>query len=179
MADKAGLLKHPVPPTMDRVRCTRLLRVGPIHASVRRALLWIEEVVIRFGSAADEVEGIAEVAAQCHDDASAHRNDTLLLALAEDGELTSCEIEVTDTDAGKLGAPDAAVEEHKQGNAIARGRRAAEEKLVDVCGEERRGLPRRTGPSDLRGGGEGDVALLLGPHQNARITDVTLASVRA
>src|SRR5438046_1053492 len=61
-------------------------------------------------------------------------------------------------------APDPAVQEHEQGEAVARGSRAAKQQLVDVGGEERRRLPPRARPPDLRGGREGNVTLLLGPH---------------
>jgi hypothetical protein len=46
-------------------------------------------------------------------------NDPLLLALAEEGELLPRDVEVTDADAGELGAPDAAIEQHEEGESIA------------------------------------------------------------
>src|SRR5215218_7424503 len=98
VADEPCLLEHPVPPAMDGVRGARLLRLGPVDAPIRRALLRVEEVVVRLGTAADELEWLAEVRLQRHDDPSAERNDSLLLALAEDHELPSGEIEVSDAD---------------------------------------------------------------------------------
>ncbi len=108
-------------------------------------------------------ERLTEVRLQCHRDPAAERDDALLLALAEDGELPAAEVEVAYADAAELGASDAAVEQDEQRQAVARGPRAAEEQLVDVRGEERRCLPRRPRPADPRRGGEGDVALFLGP----------------
>jgi hypothetical protein len=58
---------------------------------------------------------------------AAQRDDPLLLALAEDRELPPGEIEVAHPDAAELGAPDAAVEEDEQCEAVARCPRAAEE----------------------------------------------------
>src|SRR5438067_11533390 len=84
---------------MHRVRRAGLLWVGPVDAAVRRALLWIQEVVIGLGAAVDELELFAEVGAQRHDDPSAQRDNALLLALAEDGELSSREVEFADADA--------------------------------------------------------------------------------
>ena len=64
MADGSGLLQNPVPPAVHGVRSARLLRVGPVDASVWRALLGIQEVVVGPGSAADEPERLSEVRAE-------------------------------------------------------------------------------------------------------------------
>jgi hypothetical protein len=101
-----------------------------------------------FGSAADELERLAEVRLQGHGDPAAERDDALLLTLAEDCELPAAEVEVADADAAELGASDAAVEQDEQRETVARCAAAVEEKLVDVSGEERRGLARRPWPAD-------------------------------
>jgi len=89
------------------------------------------------------------------------------------------EIEVAYPDPGELGAPDAAIEQDEQREAITRGPGASEQQLVDVRREERRRLPRRPRAPDLRGGGEGDMASSSAQTQKVRITEVTFARVRA
>jgi hypothetical protein len=56
VSDKSCLLKHPVPPTMDRVRGARLLRLGPIDPPVWRPFLRVEEVVVWLRLPPDELE---------------------------------------------------------------------------------------------------------------------------
>ena len=56
---------------MDGVRRAELLRVGPVDVPVRRALLGVEQVVIRLGSARDELGRVAKVRAERRDDSPA------------------------------------------------------------------------------------------------------------
>ncbi len=118
MADEPGLLEHPVPPAVHRVGGAGLLRVGPVDAPVRRALLGVEDVIVWLGPALDELQWLAEVGPECHDDPPAKGDDPLLLAFAEDGELAPLGIEVPNSDASELATSDAAVEQDEQRKAI-------------------------------------------------------------
>jgi len=149
VADEARLLEHPVPPAVHRVGGTSLLRVRPVDATIRRALLGIEEVVVWLRAATNKLERLTEVGAERHDDSPAEGDDSFLLTLAEDDEPASRKIEVVYLNTGELSAPDAAVEQDQQGKTIARGPRAAKEQLVDVSGEERGRFPRRARSPDL------------------------------
>jgi hypothetical protein len=83
VANEAGLLKHSVPPPVHGVRCAGLLRVSPVDAPVRRALLGVEEVVIGLGGHRARAGGrrlkrLSQIGAERQDDSPAQRNYALL-----------------------------------------------------------------------------------------------------